>query len=37
VLRNPGRQVQNVAESSFDAWIKYCRQIENTFNAAVSY
>ncbi len=33
----PGRQRQSVAESSFDAWIKYYRQDENTPNAVVSY
>jgi predicted metalloprotease with PDZ domain len=37
VLRNPGRRLQSVAESSFDAWIKYYRQDENTPNAVVSY
>jgi predicted metalloprotease with PDZ domain len=37
VLRGPGRNVQSVAESSFDAWIKYYRQDENTPNAVVSY
>jgi predicted metalloprotease with PDZ domain len=36
-LRTPGRTVQSVAESSFDAWIKYYRQDENSPNAAVSY
>ena len=29
--------LQSVAESSFDAWIKYYRQDENTPNAVVSY
>jgi predicted metalloprotease with PDZ domain len=33
----PGRRLQSVAESSFDAWIKYYRQDENTPNAVVSY
>ncbi|MCP2045163.1 M61 family metallopeptidase [Pontibacter sp. HSC-36F09] len=33
----PGNQVQTVAESSFDAWIKYYRRNENTNNAEVSY
>lgn len=33
----PGRQVQSVAEASFDAWIKYYRPDENTPNATVSY
>lgn len=37
VLRTPGRLRQSVAESSFDAWIKYYRQDENTPNAVVSY
>ncbi|HEX6945012.1 MAG TPA: PDZ domain-containing protein [Casimicrobiaceae bacterium] len=37
VLRTPGRRLQSVAESSFDSWIKYYRQDENTPNAVVSY
>lgn len=37
VLRGPGRTVQSVAESSFDAWIKFYRQDENSPNAVVSY
>jgi len=37
LLRTPGRQRQSVAESSFDAWIKYYRQDENAPNAIVSY
>ncbi len=37
VLRGPGRAVQSVADSSFDAWIKYYRQDENSPNAIVSY
>jgi predicted metalloprotease with PDZ domain len=37
VLRTPGRLRQSVAESSFDAWIKYYRQDENAPNAVVSY
>ncbi len=32
-----GRLKQSVAESSFDAWIKYYRQDENSPNAIVSY
>ncbi len=36
-LQNPGRFVQTVAESSFDAWIKFYRPDENTNNAATSY
>jgi len=37
LLRNPGRNRQTVAESSWDAWIKYYRQDENSVNAGVSY
>jgi predicted metalloprotease with PDZ domain len=37
VLRAPGRRVQSVADSSFDAWTKYYRQDENSPNAIVSY
>ncbi|MBI5259553.1 MAG: M61 family metallopeptidase [Burkholderiales bacterium] len=37
VAATPGRQVQSVAESSFDAWVKYYRADENTPNATVSY
>jgi predicted metalloprotease with PDZ domain len=37
VLRGAGRKKQSVAESSFDAWIKYYRQDENAPNAVVSY
>lgn len=37
VLQTPGRHVQSVAEASFDAWVKYYRQDENTPNATVSY
>jgi predicted metalloprotease with PDZ domain len=37
VQQTPGAQVQSVAQSSFDAWVKYYRQDENTPNATVSY
>ncbi len=37
VLGTPGRQVQSVAQSSFDAWVKYYRGDENTPNATISY
>ncbi len=37
VMRTPGRHQQSVAASSFDAWIKYYRQDENSPNAVVSY
>ncbi len=37
VMSQSGRNKQSVAESSFDAWIKYYRQDENSPNAIVSY
>ena len=37
VNQTPGRLVQTVAQASFDAWVKYYRQDENTANATVSY
>ncbi|MDL2337825.1 MAG: PDZ domain-containing protein [Pseudomonadota bacterium] len=37
VLGMPGRQVQSVAQASFDAWVKYYRTDENTPNATISY
>jgi predicted metalloprotease with PDZ domain len=37
VQQTPGAKVQSVAQSSFDAWVKYYRQDENTPNATVSY
>ena len=37
VLASPGRLVQSVAQSSFDAWVKYYRGDENTPNATISY
>lgn len=36
-LQNPGRMIQSVSESSFDAWIKFYRQDENSNNAGTSY
>ena len=33
----PGRLVQSVEEASFDAWIKYYRQDENSVNTQISY
>jgi len=33
----PGRLVQSAEEASFDAWIKYYRQDENSVNSQVSY
>ena len=37
VMQTPGRRLQSVAQASFDAWVKYYRQDENTPNATVSY
>jgi predicted metalloprotease with PDZ domain len=37
VLQTPGRLVQSVADASFDAWVKYYRQDEQTPNTTVSY
>jgi predicted metalloprotease with PDZ domain len=37
VLRGPGRKVQSLGDSSFDAWIKFYRRDENSPNAIVSY
>lgn len=36
-LKNPGRKMQSLADSSFDAWIKFYRPHENSFNTNVSY
>jgi predicted metalloprotease with PDZ domain len=33
----PGRLVMNLEESSFDTWIKYYRQDENSINSQVDY
>ena len=37
VRATPGRQVQSLAQASFDAWIKFYRPDENTPNITVSY
>lgn len=37
VLNTPGDRVQSLSESSFDAWIKFYRQNENSKNSTVSY
>ncbi|MFK7927558.1 MAG: M61 family metallopeptidase [Myxococcota bacterium] len=37
VMRRPGRHLQTVAQSSFDAWTKFYKQDENNANAIVSY
>lgn len=33
----PGKKIMSVAEASFDAWIKYYRQNENSENSQVNY
>ena len=35
--KTPGRLVQSAEEASFDAWIKYYRQDENSVNSQISY
>ena len=37
VQNSPGRQVQNLVDSSFDSWIKFYRPDENAANSRVSY
>lgn len=37
VEQQPGSRVQTLAESSFDAWIKFYRRDENSSNSQVSY
>jgi predicted metalloprotease with PDZ domain len=37
VMQRSGRLKQSLADSSFDAWIKYYRQDENAPNSVVSY
>jgi len=37
VLAAPGRKRQSLAQASFDAWVRYYRQDENTPNSTVSY
>ena len=37
VLQAPGRLVQSVADASFDAWVKYYRQDEQSPNTTISY
>jgi predicted metalloprotease with PDZ domain len=37
VLQTPGRQVQTVAQASFEAWTKYYRPDDNSPNITVSY
>jgi predicted metalloprotease with PDZ domain len=35
--RQPGRRVQSLEQSSFDAWIKFYRPDENSDNSSISY
>jgi len=35
--QKPGNQVQSLAESSFDAWIKYWKGSQNSYNAESDY
>ena len=37
VQKTPGRHVQSLADSSFDAWSKFYKPDENTANAVISY
>ena len=37
VQQAPGRQVQSVAQASFDAWLRYYRPDENTPYSTISY
>ncbi len=37
VRSTPGRQVQSLSESSFDAWIKFNRRNEHSHNASVNF
>ena len=37
VENRPGNKVQSVADASYDAWIKYYRSNENSYNNQVSY
>ncbi|MCV2349756.1 M61 family metallopeptidase [Paucibacter sp. Y2R2-4] len=37
VLATPGRKHQSLAQSSFDAWVKYYRPDENSPNSTISY
>jgi predicted metalloprotease with PDZ domain len=37
VQNTPGRLLMSVEEASFDAWIKYYRQDENSINSQISY
>lgn len=37
VYRMPGRQLQSLTDSSFNAWTKFYKQDENAANAIVSY
>lgn len=37
LLRNPGRHIQSIADSSFDAWTRFYKQDASSVNHIVSY
>jgi predicted metalloprotease with PDZ domain len=37
LMRNPGRHLQSIGESSFDAWTRFYKQDANSVNHIVSY
>lgn len=37
IQSKPGRQQMSLEEASFDAWVKYYRQDENSINSQISY
>ncbi len=37
VQQTPGRKVQSLAQASFNTWIKFYRQDENSVNSSISY
>jgi predicted metalloprotease with PDZ domain len=37
LMRNPGRHLQSISESSFDAWTRFYKQDANSVNHIVSY
>nr|WP_136252397.1 PDZ domain-containing protein [Ningiella ruwaisensis] len=37
LMRNPGRHLQSISESSFDAWTRFYKQDANSINHIVSY
>lgn len=37
IENSPGNKIQSASESSWDAWIKYYRPNENSYNSTISY